>query len=400
VRPALRHRDFRLLWLGQSISLIGDNITAIALALYVTQSTGSASKLALVLAANKLPLVGLILIGGVWADRLPRRMIMIAADVARMALFGALGVIVLAGDPSLGVLMALVAAAGAAAAFFQPAYSGILPQTVPDDDLQAANALTGASRNVAELAGPALATALVLGVGAGEAFLVDAATFAASALFLVPVHARQRGEPQARESLRVELAVGFHEVRSRPWVWVTIASFSFGLFTALAPFDALGALVAEDKYGSAGWFGVLAALFGLGTVAGAVGAFRLRPRHPMRGAMIATLPWPFVVIGFAAGVPLWILCPAVVISGLGFALFDIWWITALAQRIPPHALSRVSSFDWMGSLALMPLGFIVAGAAASAWGAATVVGVGGALGLVAFGLALTSSDLRRLEAVG
>jgi MFS family permease len=400
VRGVLRHRDFRLLWLGQSISLIGDRITTVALALYVTQSTGSASDLGLVLAANSLPMVGLLLIGGVWADRLPRKRVMLAADVVRCVLFTALGVLVLAGDPPIAVIMLLVAGEGAAAAFFQPAYTGLVPQTVPEDDLQPANALSAASRNVAELSGPALATALVLGIGAGEAFLVDAATFLVSAALLIPLRARPRGEVQARESLRTELAAGFREVRSRPWVWVTIASFSFGLFTSLAPFFVLGALVAEDNFGSAGWYGVLSALFGLGTVLGAMAAFRLRPRHPMRGAMIATLPWPLVVIAFALGAPLWILCPAFVVSGLGFALFDVWWITALGQRIPPHALSRVSSFDWMGSLALLPLGYLVAGAAASAWGATTVVGVGGVLGGLAFAAALTSSDLRRLEAVG
>jgi predicted MFS family arabinose efflux permease len=400
VRGVLRHRDFRLLWLGQSISLIGDRITAVALALYVTQATGSASDLGLVLAANSLPMVGLLLIGGVWADRLPRKRVMLAADLVRFALFVLLGVLVLAGDPSIGVIMVLVAGEGAAAAFFQPAYTGLVPQTVPEDDLQPANALSGASRNVAELAGPALATALVLGLGAGEAFLVDATTFLVSALLLIPLRARPRGELHARTSLLRELADGFHEVRSRPWVWVTIVSFSFGLFASLAPFFVLGALVSEENYGSAGWYGVLSALFGLGTVLGAVAGFRLRPHHPMRAAMIATLPWPLVVIGFALGAPLWILCPAIVVSGVGFALFDVWWITAQAQRIPPHALGRVSSFDWMGSLALLPLGYLVAGGAAAAWGATAVVGVGGVIGGLAFAAALTSSDLRRLEAVG
>jgi MFS family permease len=399
VRGVLRHRDFRLLWLGQTTSLVGDGITAIALALYITQSTGSASKLGLVLAAYSAPLVALVLIGGVWADRLRRQRVMIATDLTRFVLYALLGTLILTGDPPLGVIMVIVAGEGAATAFFEPAYSGLVPQTVPEEDIQKANALSAASRNAAELLGPALATALVLGLGAGEAFLVDAATFLVSTSLLVFVRARPRGEVTPRQPMLRELRAGWHEVRSRPWVWVTVAAFSFALFAALAPFYVLGALIAEDNFGSAGWYGVVSALLGVGTLAGAIAGFRLRPRHPMRAALIATLPWAPAVLAYALNAPLELVCPAFVLAGFGLALFDVFWVTALAERIPPNALSRVSSFDWMGSLGLLPLGYIVAGLLASEFAATTVVAVGAVLGMCAFGLALTSRDLRHLERI-
>ncbi|MEA2481323.1 MAG: hypothetical protein QOJ07_3245 [Thermoleophilaceae bacterium] len=399
VPGVLRHPDFRLLWLGQSLSTIGDRLVTVALALYVTQKTGSSTDLAFVLAAYSAPLVGLLLVGGVWADRLPRQRVMIATDVGRFALHGTLAALIFTGSVTIPLLMAIEALAGACAAFFEPAYSGLVPQTVPEDEIQRANALSAGSRNVAELLGPALATALVLGVGAGAAFVVDAATFLVSALLLSFVRPRSRGVAVAREPVAREIAAGWREVRSRPWVWVTIAAFSVALFSALAPFFVLGPLIAQTNWGSPGYYGVCSALFGGGTVVGALVAVRLRPSRPMRSALIATLGWPPALFAFAVGAPLPVVYAACALAGGGLALFDVWWLTALAQRIPPHALSRVSSYDWMGSLGLLPLGYLAAGTIATLVGARTVLAVGAVIGAAAFVLALCSRDLRSLRSV-
>ncbi len=173
----LRHKDFKYLFLGQSASVIGDRVVVVAIALFVTQTTGSASDLGLILASQALPLVALLLFGGVWADRLPRHRIMIAADLTRAALHSALAVLILVGAVRVWQLAVIEAAFGAAQAFFQPAYTGLIPQTVPEELIQEASALTQSMENLAFLVGPAIATALVLGVGAGEAFALDAATF-------------------------------------------------------------------------------------------------------------------------------------------------------------------------------------------------------------------------------
>ena len=392
---ALRHRDFRLLFLGQSASAVGDQVVFVALALYITQRTGSATDLGLVLAAGSLPMIALLLIGGVWADRLPRHRIMIVADVARALLHATLAVSILAGGATVAELIVIEALFGAARAFFQPAYSGLFPQVISDELLQDARALTTATDSLAVLVGPALGTVLVLTVGAGAAFALDAATFVVSAAFLIPVRPRPRGEPVAHESLGTELRQGWREVRTRAWVWVTIATVGGAILVSYTQWGALAPGIARDLYGGSGIFGVVETVVGAGAVLGAVVGLRWRPRHPLAVAFVGALPWPLQNVVFAIGAPLPVVLMVAVLNGIGFSLFMIWWETALARHIPPNALSRVSAYDWMGSLALMPLGFAIAGPLASALGARVVLGVGGAIGfgLMCLGLAPRSTRI-------
>jgi MFS family permease len=394
----LRYPDFRRLWLGQTLSTIGDRLVAVALALFVVQETGSASDLAIVLAAYSAPFVLFVLIGGVWADRLPRQRIMVATDLARFALHALLATLILTGNVEIWTVAVIEALVGTCEAFFRPAYTGLVPQTVPEDEIQHANAVTAGSANSAEMLGPLIATALVLGWGAGEAFAVDALTFLVSALLLARVHARPRGTPQQRESLLRELAHGYREVRSRVWVWATIAAFSVALFAAFAPFIVLGPLIAENAWGSTAYYGVAVGVFGTGTIAGALIGLRLRPRRPLRAAMIAALPWPAGLLVYALGAPLPVVYASLAIGGACIALFDVWWTTALAERIPPEALSRVSSYDWMGSLAMLPLGYIFAGVLGDLVGARTYLAIGAVVALAGLLLALSSSQLRGLTA--
>jgi len=392
-----RHADFRYLWLGQIASAIGDRIVVVALALYVTQETGSPTALGFVLAAHAIPLVGFLLVGGVWADRLPRHRVMIASDLVRAALHALLAVLILTDAVAIWHLVVIEALFGTAEAFFRPAYSGLVPQTVPEDELQEANALTGFVNNLAEFVGPALATVLVLGVGAGAAFAVDAATFVLSALLLLRVRPRPRGEVTERASVVVELREGWAAVRSRAWVWVTIAVFSVALLVALAPLFVLGPTIGEEQYGSLGVYGAVMAALGAGTLVGSVLALRWRPRHPMRTGMLFALAWPLAGALFAAGPPLGIVLAAWALAGTGIALFEVWWLTALAERIPPHLLSRVTAYDWMGSLALLPLGYLLAGPAAEALGATEVLLGGSLLGFAALALGLAPRETRALE---
>jgi hypothetical protein len=276
-----------------------------------------------------------------------------------------------------------------------------LPQTVPEQEIQQANALSTLSHNLGEFAGPALATALVLGLGAGWAFAADAATFAVSAAFLVRVRPRPRGEAPERSSVLDELREGFGEVRSRAWVWVTILVFSLALLVSFAPYMTLGPTVAKDLYGGLGVYGLLAAVMGAGTVLGALVGFRWRPRFPMRAAFLWVLPWPLATTAFALGLPLALLVALFAVTGVGLALFGIWWETALAQRVPPHLLSRVTAYDWMGSLALLPLGYLLAGPVGEALGPREVLAAGGAIAFacIAAGLFVRETwTLRRLDA--
>jgi predicted MFS family arabinose efflux permease len=399
----LRHRDFRYLWFAQSASVIGDCIVIVALALFVIELTGNATDLGLVFAAASLPLVAFLLIGGVWADRLPRHRVMVVTDLVRFALHALLAVLIFSGAVKIWELIVIEALFGTAEAFFRPAANGLLPQTVPEQEIQQANGLSTLSNNIGEFAGPALATGLVLGFGAGWAFALDAATFLLSAALLMRVRPRRRavteatGETAQRVSVWAEMREGFAEVRSRSWVWATLAAFCVALFTGLAPWFVLGPVVARAQYGDIGIYGLVSAALGLGTIAGSLLGIGWRPRFPIRAAMLAILLWPAAAILYAAGITLYVVVPAVVIGGGGIALFDVWWLTALAERIPPDKLSRVSSYDWMVSLALLPLGYVLAGPLAHALGAVEVLLGGSALAGVALALGLLPRETRMLR---
>jgi MFS family permease len=395
----LRHPNFRNLFLGQAASTVGDRIVYVALALYVTD-IGTPTDVGLVLAAHALPLVGFVLLGGVWADRLPRTRVMISTDVVRFALHALLAALIFTGAVEIWHIVVIEALFGTAEAFFKPALTGLVPQTVPEDEIQPARAATGALETAAEFVGPALATALVLGLGAGWAFALDALTFLVSAAFLARIRARDRGEPVVAQSVLVELREGWAAVRSRAWVWTIVLAFSLALLLSFAPWTTLGPTVAEEGYGSAGVFGVLAAAFGLGTMLGALIGFRWRPLHPMRTGMILALSWPAAMLAFALVLPLPLVVTVCFGNGVGLALFDIWWHTALAERVPPHLLSRVSAYDWMGSLALLPLGYLIAGPLGEALGAREVLTAGSAISIAVLASALLVREtwtLRRLE---
>ncbi len=430
IQRVLRHRDFRLFWLAQSASAIGDSIVLVALALFIIKRGGSATELGLVLAAQALPLVVFLPIGGVWADRLARHRVMIVTDLVRLTLHALLAVLIFAGRVPIWQVVAIEMLFRSAEAFFRPAATGLLPQTVPEDDIQPATAVTGMSNNVAEFLGPALATALVLGAGAGWAFALDAATFLLSAGLLWGVHPRtrdaaaaiavendggvanngergsdgerdgERGGDDERVAVWMSIREGAYEVRSRTWVWATLASFCVALFCGLAAWFVLGPIVAREQYGNIAVYGIVEAAIGFGTIIGSLAAVSWRPRHPMRLGMLATLLWPLATILYAAGVTLIVVIPASVLGGAAFALFDVWWLTALAERIPPGALSRVTSYDWMLSYALLPIGYALMGPLASQLGAVNVLLGGSVLAAVAFALGLLPRETRMLEQVG
>ncbi|HEV7807701.1 MAG TPA: MFS transporter [Solirubrobacteraceae bacterium] len=397
----LRNRDYRLLWLANTTSTLGDRIVTVALALFVVDLTGSATDLGLVLTAYLLPLIAFLLLGGVLADRLPRHLVVVVTDLLRFALHALLALLIVSGEVRIWHLVAIGVLFGTAEAFYRPAATALLPQTVPEDEIQEAQALVSASECVAVFLGPALATLLVLGIGPAVAFGLDAATFLVSAALLVRVRPRERGSPPAQDraptSIRDDLREGYDEVRSRRWVWVTLAVFCVVLFVAEAPLIVVGPIVAQQLYGDVAVFGYLLAAMGGGTIAGSLVALRWRPRHPLRLAMTFVLAWPAAIVPFAAGAPLAVVLPAMALAGCGLALFDIWWSTALAERIPPSRLSRVTSYDWTVSFALMPLGCVLAGPAAHVVGATGLLLGGALVALVVLPLGLLPRETRMLE---
>jgi MFS family permease len=402
VLTALRSRDFRLLWLGQSVSVIGDALVIVAIGLYVTRTTGSAADVSFVLAAYATPLVVFLLVGGVVADRFPRQLVIITSSLVRAGLHGTLAVLIATGTVRIWHMIVIGVVYGSAEAFFRPSYTALVPQTVAsDDDIQGAQALGGVSNQLANLASPALATALVLGVGGAWAFGLDAATFVVSAALVSQVHARERGGLRPdRESFGAELRLGWHAVRERPWVLWTIVSVSVALLTALAPFFVLGAAISRDVYGTEAVYGLATTAFGVGTVTGALIGSRWRPRYPMRVMVSTSILWPASVGLYAAGPARPVLYPVMAVAGVGIGVGSVLWETALAQRIPAHLLSRVSAWDWMGSLALLPLGYVLSGWLGRVFGDARLLQFGGAIGTVALVSALlprSTRQLRRLD---
>jgi MFS family permease len=394
----LRHHDFRNLWLAQSTSAMGDGVVVVALALFVTDLTGSPTDVGIVLFAQLLPLVSFLLIGGVWADRLPRARVMLTSDVVRAGLHTLLAVLIFTDTVEIWHMVVIEACFGTAQAFSIPAYNGLVPRTVPPDEVQDAQALSGFTFNLAELTGPAIATALVLGLGAGWAFLLDAGTFVVSAVLLSHVRAPETvgGE---RRTMLAELAEGFREVRTRAWLWVTVVVFALAIPVGYAPIYVLGPTVAEETYNSTAVFGVVTASYGAGALAGALIGFRWRPRHPMRAAFLVIAVWPVMVVAFATGVTILLVVPLAVATGMGFALFDVFWNTTMAEQIPPHALSRASAWEWMGSLILLPVGYLAAGPLAEATSTETVLVGGAILTATVLALGLVPRETRMLRRV-
>jgi MFS family permease len=392
----LRHHDFRNLWLAQSTSALGDGVVVVAIALFVTDLTDNPTDVGIVLFAQLLPLVSFLLIGGVWADRLPRARVMRTADIARAGLHGLLAILIFTDTVEIWHMVVIEACFGTAQAFSEPAYTGLVPRTVPAMEVQDAQALSGFTFNLAELTGPAIATVLVLGLGGGWAFLLDAATFVVSAVFLSRVHAPETvmGE---RRAVLVELGEGFREVRTRAWLWVTVAVFALAVPVGYAPLYVLGPTLAEETYDSAAVFGVVTAAYGAGALIGALIGFRWRPRHPMRAAFLVIAVWPVMLVAFATGVTVALVVPLAVATGVGFALFDVFWNTTMAEQIPPHALSRASAWEWMGSLALLPVGYLAAGPVADATSTETVLVGGAILTATVLALGLVPHETRMLR---
>jgi MFS family permease len=382
----LRHRDFRLLFLGQAASQIGSQVVIVALALFISRRTGSATDLGIVLAANSIPFVGLLLLGGVWADRLPRHQVMIASDVIRGVLHALLAVLIFTGAVRVWEIAVIEALFGAATAFFQPAETGILPQTVPEDEIQEARAVSEASFNLAMFLGPTLATALVLTLGAGYAFAFDAATFVLGTAVLVPIRLRDRGVDEADDSkessVLQELREGWQEVVSRSWVWVTIVAYSGILLVSFAPLMTLGPLLARHNYHSLSVWGILIAVSGLGSVLASLVGIVWKPRRQLWIGLAISITWPLANVLFALAAARGLVVGAYALGGFTTGLMMVAWESSLAHHIPPSALSRVSSYDWMGSLALTPLGYVLAGPLAAQLGLRAVILGGGVIGMV------------------
>jgi MFS family permease len=359
---ALRERQFRLLWVGQATSTLGDGLVPVALSFAVIQTlNGSATDLGLVLAAHMLPLVLFVLAGGVWADRLPRQMVMLVSDVIRGAVQATMAILLLSGSAELWQLVMLVAIYGTAEAFFQPAATGLVPATISAERLQQANALLGLSRSTAFVIGPAVAGVIAATTNPGIVFVVDAATFAVSATSLALLRLPRSRREGERKSFFADLKGGWHELVAHTWLWVIVAWAATYLGIVVAPFMTLGPIVAKESLGGAAAWGLISAGWGLGSLAGGLLALRWKPVRPMLTCTLLVLLIAPAVALLALRAPAPLIATAQAMGGAGMGVFGAVWMTTLQQHVREEALSRVSAWDWMGSFLFLPLGLVVAG---------------------------------------
>lgn len=378
-RGALRHRPFRVLFVRMSISSVGDAVVPVALAFAVLDLTGSVTDLGIVMAAQTLPLMAFVLLGGIWADRLPRQYVVLGADVVRAATQGGSAALLVTGDARVWQLAALQAVYGIARGFAGPALVPLVSQVVEPADLQSANALVELSRNTATVLGPALAGVLVAGIGAGWALAIDAGSFALSAVLLAALRLAPVLAP-VRTTLLAELGAGWRAFASRPWLWITVVYFTVFIGFVYAPYVVLAPQVARTALGGVGAWAAISTGAGVGAVAGGLLGMRWRPRYPLRFAFLAFLisgPALFVLLGAHAPVP--VLVVLAVFDGASGTLFNLFWYTALQREVPHQELARVSSWDYLGSLLLLPVGQVLAGPVSEAIGLSTTLYVTGGL---------------------
>jgi MFS family permease len=351
----------------------------IALAFAVLDLTGSKTDLGFVLAARTAPQIVFILIGGTLSDRIARNHVMVASSLLSGASQGTLAALLLTHHAELWHMVAISAVNGTSSAFFFPASSGIIPQTVPAAVIQQANALLRLAINSSIVVGAALGGAIVAAAGPGWAIAIDAATFALGALFAAAMRVPPAVREEATRFLR-DLAEGWHAFRSRTWLWAIVLQFSFLNAAEQGAFQVLGPVQANEHYGGAGVWGLILACQSVGLICGGLLLLRAKPQRLLLVATfgILLLAPPAALLGPPA--------PAVVVAvaafgmGFGIEVFSVCWDTTMQQQIPGTMLSRVYAYDMLGSVALIPVGFAAVGPIAdligtrlTLYGAATLV---------------------------
>jgi MFS family permease len=393
----LRTASFRWFFFGRAASLLGNAMAPIALAFAVLDLTGEASDLGLVLAARSIPMAGLMLIGGVIADRISRSRVLQVSHLGAAVTQGAVAVLLIGGGAELWMLIMLEFANGTLFAFSFPALQGAIPQVTERRHLQQANAMLAFGRNATMIVGPSIAGLLVVTVGSGWAIGYDAVSFAVAAYCMGRLRLPTEDRTE-RTSMLHDLRVGWSEFTSRTWVWVVVVAFGVLNMIHAGVWFTLGPAVAKDTIGEGQW--------GLVISAEAVGFFvmslillRVSLRYPLRAGMIGVtaLGLPMALLGLEPQVIA--LVATAFIAGAGGEIFGIGWQTAMHEHIPSDVLSRVWSYDAFGSFIALPIGQVLVGPLAALWGEREVV-VAGAVIYIALGLAtLLSKSVRDLERV-
>jgi MFS family permease len=395
----LRHRDFRVLWAGMAVSLLGDGIFLIAIAWESYSLWNAPAALSIVGIGMAVPTVLFLLAGGIVSDRYDRRLVMMWADGVRAVAVAVLAVLVIAGSLQFWELVVLVAVYGSGTAFFTPAFEAVVPDLLPVEDLPAANSLDQFVRPVAlRLAGPLLGGTLVA-AGAGLAFAVDAASFGASLVAVAAIRSRAPVRDETNATAFAAVKEGLRFIRRRVWLWGTLGSAAVAYLVFLGPTEVLlPYVVKNDLHASAGTLGFVFAAGGLGAVGSAV--WMGSRGHPRRGISFMYGTWTLAtlaVAGYGLATAAWQLMLACLVFNALETAGTIVWATIKQRHVPSSMLGRVSSLDWLISIGLLPVSFALTAPVAAAVGVrATLIGAAVVGATVTIG-ALFLPGMRDLE---
>ncbi len=395
-RGALQSRNFRLLVACDVISGTGNAVAFVAIPFAVLAIGGSASDVGYVAAASLIPMLVFLLFGGVAGDRLPRHKVMMAANSLQAAAQGISAALVLTHTASVWELLVLAAVRGTGLGFYVPAEQGLLPQTVPEEDRAQANAISRTGRNSAGIGGAALGGLLVGLAGPGWGLAVDSVSFAVAAALRSGMRFPAM-PPAASDGTLHELREGWREFIARRWLWAIVLEFTAMAAVTSGTINVLGPVVAHTRLGGARSWGLILAAYGVGAVLGGLVMIRFRPRRMLLVGSIAA--GVFAVLLFALAVPLTVplVMAAAAVVGVASEVFLVNWVTTMQQEIPHDLLSRLSSFDAIGSFALAPVGVAVAGPLAAAFGISTVLAAGGLLIVLLTLAVLLVPEVRQLR---
>ncbi len=384
----LRDRNFRLLFWARAISYLGTYLAPIAVAFAVLDLGGSATEVGLSFAAWTLAQVATLAFGGVVGDRFPRRLVMVASDTASFSVRALMGVLLLTGHAEVWEIILLQACGGAAVAFYSPASYGLVREVVRTEQLQQANSLLGIARYAAFPLGAAVGGTIVATIGSGEALLVDAATYAVSAVLLsliVVVSQARRGSGVIRE-----LRDGWSAFTEHTWVWLVTLWIALYFLITYAPFFVLGPYVAKHSMHGAGSWALVVTGEGIGSLLGAVAGLRIRlKQRPLVTIGVLFLPTALQSVLLAYHVSAWVLAPAAALAGFGFAFGGIVYDSILQRVIAPDKIARVGAYGWLGAMIFLPAGYALAGPIASVVGMRSYL-LFGAAWLVASTIALVN----------
>jgi len=391
---ALSERPFRLLWLGQTTSAIGDVMIGVALAFAVFEVGGGAAQLGLVLASLTIGRTVFVLVGGVWADRLPRRLVMLTCDAIRAVVQACVAVALLTGAAEVWMLAVTSFAFGAASAFFLPAATGLVPETISAGRLQEANALLALSRSSVQVVGPAVSGVIVAAAAPGWVFAIDAVTFVASAGFLsvLPIAATER--PPQRPFLH-ELAEGGRAAWSRGWMRAGL-SLTAVTILGIATFLVLGPVISERDLGGATSWGIILAAGAVGGILGGAVALRMRPDRPLVASFAAWALSALPALALLPPLPTAAVAVAYGVFQAGVAFGNNQFDTVLQREIPSQLLSRVDSFVWLVALGLSPAGQALAGPASERFGTDAVLVTAAALVVVSCAAGIAAPSVRAI----